>query len=165
MAPEPPWFVVARGDIEYLTAGVAGLPTSQFHHQLTSQLVVCDTEAGTFKIKVKCRKWTDLSGNPANTPCLVAPPGPPQPPWGCVVSVGEMILKIVGPPTRTIVCRDFTLEGTQTYSTEAPFVVFLFTGYGEADGASVTGAGRCLQKMDPFGAPTPVSWRFVLTVC
>ena len=170
MAPQPR-FVVAEGHLfSTVDALAAGLDDSRFVFQFRSKLVLCDVDerVGTFVNNVKCRKWTDLSGNTASTHVLPGVPEPPQPGNGCIVNVGEVTITIEqhAPPPQTIVCPNFQLEGTQTHRTEGGLAVFLFTGKGDAvDGARVTGVGSCLERLVPKGRPFVDSWHFVFTIC
>ena len=96
MAP-PPRFVVSEGHIfSTVDAVAAGLDDSKFVFQFRSKLVLCDADerVGTFVNNVKCRKWTDLSGNTSKTHVLPGVPEPPQPGNGCIVNVGEVTITI-----------------------------------------------------------------------
>lgn len=123
--------VVAEGPI----TSAGPIDASRYVFQFSSKLVLCGVEVGEFVNDVKCRKWTDLDGNQANTPCLLAHE-PPQPDKGSLVTIGDVTLAIgpSAPPPRTIVCPDFRFEGTQTHGAEGGLTVFLFTGEGNRAG-------------------------------
>jgi hypothetical protein len=169
-APPSAAVVVAEGPINNLAAE-AGDYSHVF--QFSSDLALCGKKVGAFLNNVRCRKWTDLSGNAGNT-CALFFPEPAQPDPGSLVAVGDVTLKIdpqappSAPPAGTIVCPNFRFDATQTHGTQNGLTLFLLTGFGTtANGRGVTGVGRVLEQLnlDPPKAPTPVSWHFVFTLC
>ena len=180
---EQPRFVVAEGPIARATAKAAGIPDTKYVFQFSSALVLCkfvssipapeatapEGQVGDFVNNVKCRKWTDLSGQTVNLCKLPDADAPHQPPNGCLVNIGDITITTTNkaPPPKTYVCDNFTLEGTQTHrAAGSNQTVFLFTGKGDAQsGERVTGVGTCLETLVPDGAPQVGPWHFVFTIC
>ena len=176
MAQPKDRLVEAAGPLT-IAGAVSPADDNKYIGHFSSDLGLCGETVGTFVNDVRCRKWTDLSGQYANTACYVAT-GPGQPDRGSIVNIGHITIDISGDaPPRKVVCEEFQLTGVQTYGVEAVDLsgnvqtVFLFTGKGQGMSTpdnkkvTVTGVGKCLEEMHPFGAPTAKSWTFVFMIC